>query len=53
MVTSNNVLAHFSDSDLALTTDFNPEEFSIDILEHHGVKGMKWGGRKDRKGSWR
>lgn len=51
MVTSNNVLAHFSDSDLALTTDFNPEEFSIDILEHHGVKGMKWGVRKDRKTS--
>lgn len=51
MVTSTNVLSHFSDSDLALTTDFNLEGLPGDVLEHHGVKGMKWGVRKDRKKS--
>lgn len=51
MVTSTNVLAHFSDSDLASTTDFNPEGLSDDVLEHYGVRGMKWGVRKDRKKS--
>lgn len=51
MVTSTNVLSHFSDSDLALTTDFNLEGLPGDVLEHHGVPGMKWGVRKDRKKS--
>ena len=51
MVTSTNVLAHFSDSDLSLMTDFNSEGLPDDVLEHYGVKGMKWGVRKDRKKS--
>lgn len=51
MVTTNDVLAHFDDSDLAVTTILDLEEFSEDILEHYGVKGMRWGVRKDRKKS--
>ncbi|TKW75919.1 MAG: hypothetical protein DI610_01690 [Staphylococcus hominis] len=50
MVTSNSVLEHFSDSDLATLTTFDATS-SDDILEHYGVKGMKWGVRKDRKKS--
>lgn len=53
MVTSTSVLAHFSDSDVASFTSFDKPDSHEDVLEHYGVKGMKWGVRKDRKKSGR
>jgi len=45
MVTSSDVLAHFSDPDLS-----EIEVDDLNSLMHYGVKGMKWGVRKDRRG---
>lgn len=32
-------------------TQVSPEDFTEDFLEHYGVKGMRWGVRKERDSS--